>query len=216
MTRPGVRRIATHLWHPMFRHPCLVKQRTEASCSWLLMVVCAGPLRRSRRRCWAPGCSQTTSSRTWWQVRRQRQQELGGCAGGRLGETWGPAQHVACRPVARVEGCRAPAHHAAHQAALGQLIAAALMAVHLCSGPEPGSPPWPALSSTRDALLVYGHSLTRLHAPLTGLGAGFFAVCIGSPVDVVKSRIMGGCPPAGAMWPKRGVLAPDTLVARSP
>ena len=24
-----------------------------------------------------------------------------------------------------------------------------------------------------------------------GLGAGFFAVCIGSPVDVVKSRIMG-------------------------
>ncbi|GLI61595.1 hypothetical protein VaNZ11_004013 [Volvox africanus] len=26
---------------------------------------------------------------------------------------------------------------------------------------------------------------------LAGLGAGFFAVCIGSPVDVVKSRIMG-------------------------
>ncbi|GFR50940.1 hypothetical protein Agub_g13260 [Astrephomene gubernaculifera] len=26
---------------------------------------------------------------------------------------------------------------------------------------------------------------------LSGLGAGFFAVCIGSPVDVVKSRIMG-------------------------
>ncbi|KAG2430273.1 hypothetical protein HXX76_010368 [Chlamydomonas incerta] len=24
-----------------------------------------------------------------------------------------------------------------------------------------------------------------------GLGAGFFAVCIGSPVDVVKSRVMG-------------------------
>ena len=26
---------------------------------------------------------------------------------------------------------------------------------------------------------------------LAGLGAGFFAVCIGSPVDVVKSRMMG-------------------------
>jgi hypothetical protein len=25
----------------------------------------------------------------------------------------------------------------------------------------------------------------------SGLGAGFFAVCIGSPVDVVKSRMMG-------------------------
>ena len=25
----------------------------------------------------------------------------------------------------------------------------------------------------------------------SGLGAGFFAVCVGSPVDVVKSRIMG-------------------------
>ncbi|GJP63366.1 hypothetical protein CLOP_g20441, partial [Closterium sp. NIES-67] len=26
---------------------------------------------------------------------------------------------------------------------------------------------------------------------IAGLGAGFFAVCIGSPVDVVKSRVMG-------------------------
>lgn len=26
---------------------------------------------------------------------------------------------------------------------------------------------------------------------LAGLGAGFFAVCIGSPIDVVKSRMMG-------------------------
>lgn len=26
---------------------------------------------------------------------------------------------------------------------------------------------------------------------LAGLGAGFFAVCVGSPVDVVKSRVMG-------------------------
>ena len=25
----------------------------------------------------------------------------------------------------------------------------------------------------------------------SGLGAGFFAVCVGSPVDVVKSRMMG-------------------------
>ena len=28
---------------------------------------------------------------------------------------------------------------------------------------------------------------------LSGLGAGFFAVCLGSPVDVVKSRVMGRC-----------------------
>lgn len=28
---------------------------------------------------------------------------------------------------------------------------------------------------------------------LAGLGAGFFAVCVGSPVDVVKSRVMGRC-----------------------
>ncbi len=27
----------------------------------------------------------------------------------------------------------------------------------------------------------------------SGLGAGFFAVCFGSPVDVVKSRLMGEC-----------------------
>lgn len=29
---------------------------------------------------------------------------------------------------------------------------------------------------------------------LSGLGAGFFAVICGSPVDVVKSRMMGACP----------------------
>jgi solute carrier family 25 uncoupling protein 8/9 len=29
---------------------------------------------------------------------------------------------------------------------------------------------------------------------LSGLGAGFFAVCLGSPVDVVKSRVMGETP----------------------
>jgi solute carrier family 25 uncoupling protein 8/9 len=28
----------------------------------------------------------------------------------------------------------------------------------------------------------------------SGLGAGFVAVCVGSPVDVVKSRLMGGLP----------------------
>jgi hypothetical protein len=28
---------------------------------------------------------------------------------------------------------------------------------------------------------------------VAGLGAGFFAVCVGSPVDVVKSRVMGEC-----------------------
>ena len=30
---------------------------------------------------------------------------------------------------------------------------------------------------------------------VSGLGAGFFAVCIGSPVDVVKSRMMGPLSP---------------------
>ena len=30
---------------------------------------------------------------------------------------------------------------------------------------------------------------------VSGLGAGFFAVCVGSPVDVVKSRMMGTCQP---------------------
>lgn len=33
---------------------------------------------------------------------------------------------------------------------------------------------------------------------LSGLGAGFFAVICGSPVDVVKSRLMGASPPLGA------------------
>ena len=30
---------------------------------------------------------------------------------------------------------------------------------------------------------------------VAGLGAGFLAVCVGSPVDVVKSRMMGAPPP---------------------
>jgi solute carrier family 25 uncoupling protein 8/9 len=34
-------------------------------------------------------------------------------------------------------------------------------------------------------------TLTMLTSCRTGLGAGFVAVCVGSPVDVVKSRVMG-------------------------
>lgn len=35
----------------------------------------------------------------------------------------------------------------------------------------------------------------------SGLGAGFFAVCFGSPVDVVKSRLMSECYlPPECMW----------------
>ncbi len=44
----------------------------------------------------------------------------------------------------------------------------------------------------KQSLLATGHfqdnTLTHL---LSGLGAGFVAVCVGSPVDVVKSRVMG-------------------------
>lgn len=36
----------------------------------------------------------------------------------------------------------------------------------------------------------------RLPLCLAGLGAGFVAVCVGSPVDVVKSRVMGESPTA--------------------
>jgi solute carrier family 25 uncoupling protein 8/9 len=42
---------------------------------------------------------------------------------------------------------------------------------------------------------------------VAGLGAGFFAVCVGSPVDVVKSRVMGECvasqPQTFASWSLR-------------
>ncbi len=34
----------------------------------------------------------------------------------------------------------------------------------------------------------------------SGLGAGFFAVCVGSPVDVVKSRMMGMSRTLHSMW----------------
>ncbi|XP_078444971.1 mitochondrial uncoupling protein 1-like [Wolffia australiana] len=40
-------------------------------------------------------------------------------------------------------------------------------------------------------LKIPGFSDNILTHLLSGLGAGFFAVCIGSPVDVVKSRMMG-------------------------
>lgn len=40
-------------------------------------------------------------------------------------------------------------------------------------------------------LKIPGFSDNVLTHLLAGLGAGFFAVCIGSPVDVVKSRMMG-------------------------
>ncbi|XP_057509724.1 mitochondrial uncoupling protein 2-like [Actinidia eriantha] len=40
-------------------------------------------------------------------------------------------------------------------------------------------------------LKIPGFTDTVLTHLLAGLGAGFFAVCIGSPVDVVKSRMMG-------------------------
>ncbi|XP_021720759.1 mitochondrial uncoupling protein 2-like isoform X1 [Chenopodium quinoa] len=40
-------------------------------------------------------------------------------------------------------------------------------------------------------LAIPGFTDNALTHILAGLGAGFFAVCIGSPVDVVKSRMMG-------------------------
>ncbi|XP_057536020.1 mitochondrial uncoupling protein 2-like [Amaranthus tricolor] len=40
-------------------------------------------------------------------------------------------------------------------------------------------------------LAIPGFSDNALTHIMAGLGAGFFAVCIGSPVDVVKSRMMG-------------------------
>jgi hypothetical protein len=49
---------------------------------------------------------------------------------------------------------------------------------------------------------------------VAGLGAGFFAVCVGSPVDVVKSRVMGEltvCTRAAAMGGKTSCRHyPDT------
>ena len=53
----------------------------------------------------------------------------------------------------------------------------------------------------------------------SGLGAGFVAVCVGSPVDVIKSRMMGGwraaqraCPgggrPLSFAWDPSTVLQP--------
>ncbi|KXZ44839.1 hypothetical protein GPECTOR_61g792 [Gonium pectorale] len=46
------------------------------------------------------------------------------------------------------------------------------------------------LSDNVGTHLLSGNIVPNAHPP-PGLGAGFFAVCIGSPVDVVKSRVMG-------------------------
>ncbi|CAM6103348.1 unnamed protein product [Calypogeia fissa] len=43
----------------------------------------------------------------------------------------------------------------------------------------------------KQTLLKIGFKDNVVTHILSGLGAGFFAVCVGSPVDVVKSRIMG-------------------------
>eukprot|EP01026_Neomeris_dumetosa_P014160 TRINITY_DN1508_c0_g1_i12.p1 TRINITY_DN1508_c0_g1~~TRINITY_DN1508_c0_g1_i12.p1 ORF type:complete len:298 (+),score=29.93 TRINITY_DN1508_c0_g1_i12:85-978(+) len=44
----------------------------------------------------------------------------------------------------------------------------------------------------KQSLMATGYFKDNVQTHLiSGLGAGFFAVCIGSPVDVVKSRIMG-------------------------
>lgn len=53
--------------------------------------------------------------------------------------------------------------------------------------------PW-SVVQVKSSLLATGifkdNVVTHL---LAGLGAGFIAVCVGSPVDVVKSRVMGEC-----------------------
>ncbi|MEW5297093.1 MAG: hypothetical protein WDW36_000323 [Sanguina aurantia] len=43
----------------------------------------------------------------------------------------------------------------------------------------------------KDSLLKAGLADSTFTHLLSGLGAGFVAVCVGSPVDVVKSRVMG-------------------------
>ncbi len=46
----------------------------------------------------------------------------------------------------------------------------------------------------KSALISTGYFEDTIPCHLaSGLGAGFFAVCFGSPVDVVKSRLMGEC-----------------------
>lgn len=48
------------------------------------------------------------------------------------------------------------------------------------------------LAQIKSALISTGYFQDTVPCHLaSGLGAGFFAVCIGSPVDVVKSRLMG-------------------------
>ena len=57
----------------------------------------------------------------------------------------------------------------------------------------------------KSGLLASGYFSDNIVTHITaGLGAGFVAVCVGSPVDVVKSRVMGArCVCAGGA---RGVL----------
>lgn len=51
-----------------------------------------------------------------------------------------------------------------------------------------------ALLQIKQTLIATGFFSDTVPCHLaSGLGAGFFAVCIGSPVDVVKSRMMGTC-----------------------
>ncbi len=51
-----------------------------------------------------------------------------------------------------------------------------------------------SLMQIKTALISTGYFEDTIPCHLaSGLGAGFFAVCFGSPVDVVKSRLMGEC-----------------------
>lgn len=49
-----------------------------------------------------------------------------------------------------------------------------------------------ACMQVKQSLLATGvfHDNILTHL-VSGLGAGFFAVCVGSPMDVIKSRMMG-------------------------
>ena len=52
-----------------------------------------------------------------------------------------------------------------------------------------------AYDTIKQGLLSTGLFRDNIYCHLaSGLGAGFFAVCIGSPADVLKSRMMGASP----------------------
>eukprot|EP00882_Tetradesmus_deserticola_P023067 GHRQ01025098.1.p2 GENE.GHRQ01025098.1~~GHRQ01025098.1.p2 ORF type:complete len:109 (-),score=4.70 GHRQ01025098.1:1124-1450(-) len=60
---------------------------------------------------------------------------------------------------------------------------------------------WLLLPLLQVSLLETGYFQDNVVTHLfAGLGAGFFAVCVGSPVDVVKSRVMGECQ---QHWPRQ-------------